>query len=115
MLSIYRSVMDANVNPLMSLPLAQRFQIMMFLSIMWTTIFCAAGGMWFWYGELVIAHMLLTLAFVVTGLTFHRANRAVTYRDQPLQDGTARYDRAVTYRDQPLQDGTARYDDVWGA
>lgn len=97
MLEIYRAIMDSNLNPLRNLPAAQRFQVMMFLSVMWTTIFCAVGGVWFWYGELMIAHLLVALGFVVTGITFHRANITATYRDQPLKDGTA------------------RYDDVWGA
>jgi hypothetical protein len=70
---------------------------MMFLSLMWTTIFCAVAGAWLWYGELVIGHLLVVLGFAITGITFRQANNASTYRDQPLKDGTA------------------RYDDVWGA
>ena len=97
MLELYRSVMDSNVNPLRNLPPAQRFQIMMFLSVMWTTIFCAIAGAWMWYGELMIVHLLVVLGFFITGLTFHRASKVATYRDQSLDDGTA------------------RYDDVWGA
>ena len=94
---LYRAVMDSDVNPLRSLPRAQRFQIMVTLSIMWTTIFCAGAGAWFWYGELIVAHMLIALGILVTGVTFHRASSVSTYRDHPLGDGTA------------------RYDDVWGA
>ena len=97
MLNAYRAVMDSNLNPLRHLPAAQRFQIMVFLSMMWTTIFCAIAGAWIWYGELMAVHVLFALGFVVTGVTFHRANSAATYRDQPREDGTA------------------RYDDVWGA
>lgn len=97
MLTLYRAVMDLDVNPLKNLLPAQRFQIMVFLSIMWTTIFCAGAGAWFWYGELIALHVLVAFGFLVTGLTFHRANRVATYRDHPLEDGTA------------------RYDDIWGA
>ena len=46
MFTLYRSVMDSNFNPLRNLPTAQRFQIMMFLSVMWTTIFCATACGW---------------------------------------------------------------------
>ena len=99
MLSIYKAIMDSNVNPLKYLPPAQRFQIMVLLSIMWTTIFCATAGAWVWYGELVVGHLLFALGFVVTGLIFHRASN-----QQNL----------ATYRDHPRTDGTARYDDVWG-
>jgi len=38
----YSLIMDANKNPLGRLPAAQRFQIMIYLAVMWTTIFCAA-------------------------------------------------------------------------
>jgi len=97
MFSIYQAIMDSNVNPLRMLPAAQRFQVMLFLSMMWTTIFCAGTGAWLWYGELMIAHVLVVLGFFVTGLTFYRASISATYRDFPAKDGTT------------------RDDDVWGA
>jgi hypothetical protein len=65
---------------------------MVALSVMWTTIFCATAGAWFWYGELIVGHLLLALGVMVTGLTFHRAQGEGTYRDVPVADGTARYD-----------------------
>ena len=66
----YALIMDANRNPLWRLPPAQRFQTMIYLSIMWTTVFCAAFGIWSWYGQLVVAHMLVILGFVSTSITF---------------------------------------------
>ncbi|NNE83279.1 MAG: hypothetical protein HKN28_04845 [Alphaproteobacteria bacterium] len=98
MLEWYRYVMDENKNPLRSLPRAQRFQLMLILSLMWTAIFCTGAGAWMWYGELVAMHVLLALGTLATGFTFR---------------ATAR--RAKSYRDHPAHDGTARYDDVWGA
>ena len=92
MLNLYRAIMDPSVNPLRALPPAQRFQLMMSLSIMWTTIFCAGAGAWFWYGELIVLHLAAALGFLATGYTFRRAARAGTYRDHPVADGTARYD-----------------------
>ena len=68
-------IMDAGRNPLRSLPPAQRFQTMIYLSIMWTTIFCAAFGLWVWYGYLVVAHMLVILGFVLTSITFAMSGR----------------------------------------
>src|SRR5215217_1948824 len=59
MLSLYRAVMDSNVNPLRALRPAQRFQTMAVLGTMWTTIFCGAAGAWLWYGELVTLHLLV--------------------------------------------------------
>jgi hypothetical protein len=73
MFSLYRAIMDPNVNPLRNTPPMQRFQIMVYLSVMWSTIFCAAAGAWFWYGEVVVAHLLVAAGFVVTGLTFRAA------------------------------------------
>ena len=93
----YDSLMNPEQNPLRTLPRTVRFQAMVYLSIMWTTIFCAAAGAWLWYGELIVAHVLVALGILVTGVTFRRARRVVTYRDHPREDGTA------------------RYDDVWGA
>ena len=92
MVTLYRTVMDSRYNPLRNLPPMQRFQWMVYLSIMWTTIFCAGAGVWFLYGELVAFHILVALGILVTGLTFRRANRMATYRDQPRADGTPRYD-----------------------
>ena len=87
MRTFYCLVMDERINPLRALPTAQRFQAMLFLSVMWTTIFCAIAGVWFWYGALVIVHLLLALGVLLTALKFHRANQIATYRDQPC--GTA--------------------------
>lgn len=68
----YALIMDADRNPLWKLPDAQRFQIMIYLSIMWTGIFSAAFGLWFWYGQLFVAHILMLLGFVLTSMTFSR-------------------------------------------
>ncbi|MEM7171305.1 MAG: hypothetical protein AAF530_14120 [Pseudomonadota bacterium] len=97
MLAAYRVVMDVTVNPLKALMPAQRFQVMVLLSIMWTVLFCASLGAWVWYGELVTAHLLVALGVFLTDFTFKTAK---------IEKG---------HRDQPLADGTARYDDVWGA
>ena len=71
----YALIMDADRNPLVILPPAQRFQIMVYLSLMWTTIFCAAFGIWIWYGQILAIHMLM-LGIAVTGMTFEIADRA---------------------------------------
>ena len=71
----YSAIMDSSVNPLRNLPSSQRFQPMMALSMMWSLIFCAGTGAWLWYGELVVFHVLVALGVLVTGMTFHGANR----------------------------------------
>jgi hypothetical protein len=75
MLPLYRSVMDSEVNPLRATPPAQRFQIMVYLSVMWTAIFCASAGIWFWYGHILAVHLLVATGFLITGVTFHAADR----------------------------------------
>ena len=89
-------VMDPNKNPLQSLPKSQRFQIMVLLSIMWSSVFCLAFGSWFWWGELVIGHVAVAVAIVITSFTFNQAKKK-SHRDM--------------YR---AKDGTSRYDDLWG-
>jgi hypothetical protein len=92
MISLYRSIMDSNRNPLRDLPRQQSFQIMVVLSLMWTSIFCMMAGAWLWYGELIALHLLFALGLAFTGATFHTAQKLSTYRDFPKSDGTARYD-----------------------
>ncbi|HCP00065.1 MAG: hypothetical protein CL573_01650 [Alphaproteobacteria bacterium] len=75
MLELYRTVMDSDRNPLNALPRAQRFQIMVVLSMMWTCVFCSAAGLWFWYGELIFIHVLGALGIAMTGLTFHSSSK----------------------------------------
>lgn len=74
MLSLYKSIMDSNINPLRGMPPIRRFQVMVYLSFMWTAIFCAGAGAWFWYGELVVLHVMVAAGFLVTALTFHGAS-----------------------------------------
>jgi hypothetical protein len=97
MLNLLRIISDSDKNPLKNLAPAQRFQTMTVLGLMWTVIFCTAAGAWLWFGELVVAHLLLALGALITGFEF----RAASY--------------ARSYRDFPAKDGSARYDDVWGA
>lgn len=88
----YRMIMDPDWNPLNNLLPVQRFQVMVYLSIMWTAIFCAVAGAWAWYGHLLIGHLLIALGLIITAWTFSNARQGKTQRDYPLNDGTARYD-----------------------
>ena len=90
-------VMDDEQNPLQTLPPIHRFQIMTFLSMMWTTIFCTAIGAWYFYGELLVGHTLVLLGIFATAGVFRSAGQS-----------------PKTYRDYPRSDGSARYDDIWG-
>ncbi|MBW0145227.1 hypothetical protein [Sphingomicrobium clamense] len=94
----YNSVMSHRRNPLRGLDRTRRFQVMTLLSIMWTTIFSATFGAWFYFGELLIGHVLLLLGVIVTGVTFRVTEK-----------------KTGTYRNATREDGTPCYDDVWGA
>jgi hypothetical protein len=74
MYSSYSMIMNSNKNPLNKLPPAQRFQIMVFLSLMWTTIFTTSASLWLWYGELLAGHLLVALGIALTGTTFQLAD-----------------------------------------
>ncbi len=99
----YDSIMDPETNPLKNLRPQRKFQLMVYLSLMWTTIFCLAVGAWAYFGALVFGHVLVALGVVVTTIVFARATE---------ESGAA---IVRTYRDARLSDQTARYDDVWGA
>ena len=75
MRQLSKLVMDPKINPLAALPPAQRFQTMVVLSVRWTTLFCTSAGLWFYYGALVLGHLLLLLGEAATGFTFHSARK----------------------------------------
>lgn len=76
----YELVMDDSKNPLKNLPKAQRFQIMVFLSVMWSTVFCVAIGSYVYWGELVLGHIALAIGVLITGLTFRQVKKR-SHRD----------------------------------
>ena len=92
MRAIYQTVMDSELNGLRLLPKSRRLQVMIYLSIMWTMVFCAVTGIWLMFGPLLIGHLLLVAATCITAATLNHEMRRKTYRDQPRKDGTARYD-----------------------
>ena len=77
LLENYALVIDPNKNPLYRLPPAQQFQIMVYLALMWTTIFCVAFGSWYWYGQLDVSHLAIILGLLITALAFSKANRGL--------------------------------------
>ena len=101
--SYYDLVMNPETNPLKDLRPQQKFQLMVYLSMMWTAVFCLSFGAWSYYGELVVGHILCALGIVVTAMVFTRAR------------GDGGRQRVRTYRDATRFDRTPRYDDVWGA
>ena len=69
----YSLIMDEENHPLMRLPKVVPFQIMVVISIMWSTIFCVAVGSFFSWGELAVGHVAIAMGILVTSLTFREA------------------------------------------
>ena len=70
---LYASVMDPERNPLRALPKMQRFQYMVVLSYMWSTIFAISIGSYFAFGASVVIHLLLLTGVFFTRTTFGNA------------------------------------------
>lgn len=72
----FQVVLDPKMNPLAKLHPAQRLQIMIMLSVMWSLIFCGMAGIMVWYPAYVAAHLvLLAIGTVVTALVFRSASK----------------------------------------
>ena len=72
----YAVVMNENLNPLSALPKVLRFQLMVILSVMWSTVFWLALGSWLWWGEVVIGHLAVAIGVLITAMTFERARNS---------------------------------------
>jgi len=85
---------------------------MVYLSLMWTTIFCAAFGIWIWYGQILAIHMLI-LGIAVTGMTFEMRIGHVSSRS--FFDGLLRapFDGLVCAADDQFVGRVAIFSAVW--
>lgn len=103
---MYSLVMDPEINPLRALPRLVRFQYMIILAYMWSTIFTLWSGYFALFGPSLIAHTAIVVGVFFTADVFRRA------RNSPY-----RYAHVPTHRDamKNPHDGTALYDDIWGA
>ena len=99
MKNYWNIVMDAEYNPLRSLPTQHKYQIMIVLAMMWSFIFCAMVGWMMFFPYWVLGHIaLLTIGALATNWTFKNA-QTITHRDMfRSKDGTH-----------------AVHDDIWGA
>ncbi|MEQ9642060.1 MAG: hypothetical protein RIM84_18700 [Alphaproteobacteria bacterium] len=97
---LYALIMDENLNPLSRLPKMVRFQYMMILSFMWSTVFTLWIGSAMVLGPTVIGHVAVLIAVFFTADVFRRARAQAGHHRDRMRDG---------------RDGTVLYDDVWGA
>ena len=70
----YDLVINEIMNPLSTLPKAELFQLIVVLSVMWTTILLLGMGSWLRWGKLVIVHVgvLITYStFALAGSSSH--------------------------------------------
>jgi len=70
----YGLVMDPDRNPLSGLPKATRFQLMLVLAYMWTSIFMVWVGQIALIGPSVAVHTVLILGVFFTAEIFRRAH-----------------------------------------
>jgi membrane protein YdbS with pleckstrin-like domain len=73
--NIYRSIMDADSNPLRKLPRVVKFQLMSVLSFMWTTVFTIWVGINWVFGPSMAAHIVLLIAVFFTADIFEKARQ----------------------------------------
>ena len=98
--NLYATIMDPERNPLSGLPKMVRFQYMLILSYLWSTVFTIWIGSSFVFGASVLGHTAFLVGVFFTADLFRRARaEARSHRD------------AMRNR----RDGTVLYDDVWGA
>ena len=65
--------MNENKNSLSTPPKAQRFQLMVVVYVMWTTIVYLGMGSWRRWRELVVVHVGVAAGILITDLTFEQA------------------------------------------
>jgi hypothetical protein len=73
----WNAVMDPNKNAFMRLPKTVRFQLMVVLSCLWSTIFCVSAGLLIWLPGYVLAHVaLLLIGIFGTSWVFNKAEKS---------------------------------------
>jgi hypothetical protein len=70
---IYTAVFDDSSNDLRAMAKPVRFQLMVMLAWMWSVIFSLGIGSFYWFGTMVVAHMLAIFGVFVTTEVFRRA------------------------------------------
>jgi hypothetical protein len=73
----WKAVMDPEYNSLMKLPKTVRFQLMVVLASLWSTIFCVNAGLIVWLPGYVMVHVILLLIGIFsTGWIFSSAQKS---------------------------------------
>ena len=74
-MNLYSIVMNSSFNPLRKLPKSVRFQIMVLLSWMWSSIFSLWVGSVLAFGASIGVHMILLVGIFFTAEAFRRARK----------------------------------------
>ncbi len=103
---MHDAVMDPEKNPLSALPKMVRFQYLLILSYVWSSVFTIWIGAFFALWPGIIGHTALLVAVFFTADIFRAARNRRAER-QAATDHREAMRRA--------DDGTVLYDDIWGA
>jgi hypothetical protein len=72
-----KAIMDPDKNAFMRLPKTVRFQLMVVLSCLWSTIFCVSAGLIVWLPGYILAHVaLLLIGIFGTSWAFRQAGKS---------------------------------------
>ena len=72
-----KAIMDPDKNAFMRLPKTVRFQLMVVLSCLWSTIFCVSAGLLVWLPGYILAHVaLLLIGIFGTSWAFKQAEKS---------------------------------------
>ena len=74
-MNLYSIVMNSSLNTLGKLPKSVRFQIMLLLSWMWSSVFSLWVGSVLAFGASIGAHMILLIGIFFTAEAFRRARK----------------------------------------
>ena len=73
----WKAVMDPEYNSLTKLPKTVRFQLMVVLASLWSTIFCVNAGLIVWLPGYVMVHVIILLIVIFsTGWIFSSAQKS---------------------------------------
>ena len=72
-----KAIMDPDKNAFVRLPKTIRFQLMVVLSCLWSTIFCVSAGLVVWLPGYILAHVaLLLIGIFGTSWAFKQAEKS---------------------------------------
>ena len=73
----WKMIMDPSTTAFMRLPKVVRFQLMVVLSLLWSTIFCVSAGLIVWLPGYILVHVvLIAIGIFGTRWSFKNAEKS---------------------------------------